>query len=74
MGPHPYTVCQLQDLRNAELHREAATYRLIRSASGDDRAAARPSLAHRVRAAVGPLLVTFTRLSVSSRPNRPAAA
>ena len=74
MLPHPNTVCQLQDLRNAEVHREAATYRLIRSASSDGLAAAGPSPAHRTRAAIRPILTTFARLSFSSRPNRPVAA
>ena len=74
MHPNPYTVGLLQDLRNEEFHREAATYRLIRSATSDDRAAAGPSPARRVRTTIRPILATFARLSFSSRPNRPAAA
>lgn len=74
MFPHPYTACELQDLRNAEFHRQAAAVRLSLSASSRGPAVAGPSPARLVRAALRPILATFARRSLPSHSKRPAAA
>lgn len=74
MFPHPYTACELQELRNAEFHRQAAADRLSLSASSRGPAMAGLSPTRLVRAALRSILALVARRSLSSHSNRPAAA